>query len=750
VTATATVGAAGIITAAVRPEIVLGPGLLRGPVTVHVVKDSRSGARYELGAREHFVLERLNGTRTLDEIGAAYAERFGRKLTSESWSRLLALFAGRDLLVPEHAVMGPKAAASAVPSAPLRARKVGVLSGDIVAYHPSGLLHRMHRRVRPLLRPWVLAPVLLALLVAQAAVLTHVPTLVQQSWQLRHEAGLIPMVFCVLWLGMVLHELAHGLAAVHYGGDATEVGVSWRLPSIRVYCTVEDVLLFRSRWDRVATSAAGLVADMAFQVPFLALWLLLPDRDPTRAALGALLLLVSVRFVYNLLPLPPLDGYLMIGYALNHSRLAGGARGYVSLLLRRSPLRHAYPRRAALVYTAYAVSVATGSVAALGVISRLILTRLHAPYQWAAFGALGVAVAGALVEIPVRSQRAKAAAKALAAAQSAAAQAPAQRSVSTVDHHPYQPKETPMRPHLSAGPPAVVVENVGKTYGAVHAVQGVSLTVARGEMFGVLGPNGAGKTTLIEMMEGLRRPDSGRITVFGLEPWKRDAALLVRLGIQTQAAAFFTRLTAREHLETVAALYGLRPKAADAMLERFGLGPSGGTPVEKLSGGQRQRLALAAALVHDPDLLFLDEPTAALDPQARRDLWRHMREIRDEGKTVLYTTHHLDEAEELCDRVAIMSGGAIAAIGAPRDLIGALDEPVRVMVPAGRMSVGAARALAGVEDARDDGSTLVIATRTPGPVLSAVTELAGVQGVRTRTATLEDVYLNLTGSEYQP
>src|SRR6266540_4840870 len=196
---------------------------------------------------------------------------------------------------------------------------------------------------------------------------------------------------------------------------------------------------------------------------------------------------------------------------------------------------------------------------------------------------------------------------------------------------------------------AVVVSNVYKSYGDVRAVAGASFTVERGEFFGLLGPNGAGKTTLVEIMEGLRRADSGEVRILGRAPWPRNLALLPLVGVQTQAAAFFTRLTAIARLETVAALYGKSRRRARELLDLVGLAGHGRTPADKLSGGQRQRLAIAGALVPDPQLLFLDEPTAALDPQGRRDLWELLRQIKSAGKTIVYTTHHLEEAEELCD-----------------------------------------------------------------------------------------------------
>ena len=754
-----------------RPEVVLGPGLLRGTAPVHQVKDQRTGSRYELGAKEHFVLARLDGTRSLEEIGDAYAGHFGRRLGEASWLQLLGLLGSRDLLVTDrdtrtdrdtHADRETGAARPYAAPAPERIRTVGLLRGDVVLYHPSALIHTVRRRMRPLLHPGVLVPLLLLAAAAQGVLLAHLPELGHESWALYRQPALIPLVFCLLWVGMLLHELAHGLSAVHFGGDATEIGLSWQVPVLRLYCTVEDVLLFRSRRHRAATAAAGLVADLVLQIPLVALWLLLPTGDATRTAVGALLLLGSARIVFNLLPVPPLDGYLMLGHALNLSRPATESRRYLRLLLRRDPAARGYPRRLAATYLGYAATIALGTLAVLGGVVWLVLRRVPAPYGWPTLGGLALLTAARVAFLWWRSKHPPRGAKPVGPPGADPATAPAPDADADADDpapavgrplhqdRPHQPEEARMRPVQSSARPAVVAENVSKAYGRVRACHEVSLTVERGEMFGVLGPNGAGKTTLIEIMEGLRRPDSGRVTVLGSAPWPRDREQLLKVGIQTQASAFFIRLTAREHLETVAALYGLDRKAAHDAIDRFGLGASADTRVEKLSGGQRQRLALAAALCHDPDLLFLDEPTAALDPQARRDLWQLMRDIRDQGKTIVYTTHHLDEAEALCDRVAIMSGGSVVAVGDPQELIGSLEEPVRVLVPGERITVGAARALAGADSAVSEGTSVVIATRTPGIVLSAVAEIAGIQGIRTRTASLEDVYLKLTGTEYQP
>ncbi|MFG2616761.1 ABC transporter ATP-binding protein [Streptomyces sp. NPDC048507] len=310
----------------------------------------------------------------------------------------------------------------------------------------------------------------------------------------------------------------------------------------------------------------------------------------------------------------------------------------------------------------------------------------------------------------------------------------------TTDRTP--PPDAPDAPGTAV---AVSVREVRKRYGDRQAVDGISLDVRRGEFFGLLGPNGAGKTTLIEIVEGLRRADSGTVEVLGHRPWPRNTALLPRIGVQTQASAFFVRQTAREHLATVAGLYRKDAAAADRTLETVALGEQRDVLVENLSGGQRQRLAIASALVHDPELIFLDEPTAALDPQARRDLWEVLRTLKGEGRTIVYTTHHLDEAEALCDRVAILVAGRIAALDSPHRLVAAAGAPARLLVPAGRLEAAQAAALEGVDRVSEQGGSLVLETSAPGRVLQAVDALTGLDGVMTRTATLEDVYLELTG-----
>jgi len=298
-------------------------------------------------------------------------------------------------------------------------------------------------------------------------------------------------------------------------------------------------------------------------------------------------------------------------------------------------------------------------------------------------------------------------------------------------------------------PATISVRELRKSYGKVLAVDGVTFEVEQGEFFGILGPNGAGKTTTLEIIEGLREPDGGEVTVLGKRPWPRDPTLLPLIGVQLQASSFFEQLTAREQLRTFASLYGIGVPRADAMLGVVGLEDQASTRTEKLSGGQAQRLSIACALVHDPELLFLDEPTGALDPQARRNLWDLLRKISAEGRTVVLTTHHMDEAESLCNRVAIMDHGRILKTGPPAALIRELDQPLRITVESGLLSLAEARGLTGADTVTDDGVSLTIATRDPAAVLAGLANHSALAGLRVSGATLEDVFLELTGREYR-
>ncbi|MDF1603916.1 ABC transporter ATP-binding protein [Nocardioides sp. YIM 152315] len=274
---------------------------------------------------------------------------------------------------------------------------------------------------------------------------------------------------------------------------------------------------------------------------------------------------------------------------------------------------------------------------------------------------------------------------------------------------------------------AIEVAGLTKDYGDLRAVDGVDLAVDEGDFVGILGPNGAGKTTLLEMIEGLREPTGGSAAVLGLPAWPRNPALLPRIGVQLQASSFFERLTAREQIHTFASLYGVAASHADEWLERVGLVEKADSRVEDLSGGQAQRLSIACALVHDPEVVFLDEPTSSLDPQARRNLWDLLSGINDSGRTVVLTTHYMDEAEALADRVAIMDHGRVLVHDTPAALIHRLDAPTRITLA--------------------DGET--ITTREPAVEIARLSEANRLDGVRVQTGTLEDVFLDLTGREYR-
>jgi ABC-2 type transport system ATP-binding protein len=280
-------------------------------------------------------------------------------------------------------------------------------------------------------------------------------------------------------------------------------------------------------------------------------------------------------------------------------------------------------------------------------------------------------------------------------------------------------------------------------------VDGVSFEVEQGEFFGILGPNGAGKTTTLEIIEGLREADDGTVTVLGESPWPRNSRLAPRMGVQMQGTAFFDRLTAREQIRAFAELYGVAVQRADAMLETVGLSGKDKARTNSLSGGQKQRLSIACALVHDPELVFLDEPTAALDPQGRRNLWDLLRGISAQGRTVVLTTHYIDEAEALCDRVAIMDEGKVLQLGPPPTLVRGLDAPTRIGIESGVLPAEEARRMFPEATVEDDTVSLTVATRDPAGVLSALAERHALKGLTVKGATLEDVFLQITGREYR-
>ena len=305
---------------------------------------------------------------------------------------------------------------------------------------------------------------------------------------------------------------------------------------------------------------------------------------------------------------------------------------------------------------------------------------------------------------------------------------------------------------------AVSCAGLVKRYGDVLAVAGLDLEVRRGECFGLLGPNGAGKTTTIEVLEGLLAPDAGRVRVLGRAWGRDDDALRARLGIHLQESQLDDKLSVVETLRLFRSFYP-RGRPVDDVLGLLELDGKRRSWVGKLSGGQRQRLAVACALVGDPELLFLDEPTTGLDPQSRRQLWGLLQRYRAEGGTILLTTHYMDEAHALCDRVAIVDRGRIAAQGSPDELVRSIGAPhvVEVAFAGGAAAEPAdlRERLAGLPDidtvrAGETAGAWTVTARSLHRALPALAGLAAAAGVEvetlaTRTATLEDVFVALTG-----
>lgn len=297
---------------------------------------------------------------------------------------------------------------------------------------------------------------------------------------------------------------------------------------------------------------------------------------------------------------------------------------------------------------------------------------------------------------------------------------------------------------------AVEVNGLYKAYGSVQAVNGISFTVEEGEIFGIVGPNGAGKTTTIECVEGMRRPDAGMIRVLGLDPQRDGYALRERIGVQLQEAALPPRIKVWEAIDLFGSFYARRVDGM-ALLEQLGLAEKRNAYFDKLSGGQKQRLFIALALINDPELVFLDELTTGLDPQARRVMWDLVREIRERGRTVFLTTHYMEEAERLCDRVAIIDHGEIVALDTPENLIRSLGAEMRVVFNVDGWDGARLRGLPGVTRVEQIGDRVVVYGRGEG-VVSGVIGLLEREGVRfsdlrTEQPSLEDVFLALTGRE---
>ena len=282
-------------------------------------------------------------------------------------------------------------------------------------------------------------------------------------------------------------------------------------------------------------------------------------------------------------------------------------------------------------------------------------------------------------------------------------------------------------------PTAISVRDLRKSYKGVEAVRGISFEVPVGEVFGLLGPNGAGKTTTVEILEGYRARDGGTVDVLGFDPQRAERSFRERIGVVLQQSDLWPNLTVRE-VHSAFAGYYQHPRDVDEVIAIVGLGEKSGARVKTLSGGQKRRLDLGIALVGDPDLVFLDEPTTGFDPSARRTAWEMVRSLRELGKTILLTTHYLDEAQQLADRVAVLRAGEIIRLGAPSELV-------------------AEQATTEIRY-RSNGHEVVVETETPTATLAGLTADAVAAGIElealeVRRPTLEDVYLRLVGIEQE-
>jgi ABC-2 type transport system ATP-binding protein len=297
----------------------------------------------------------------------------------------------------------------------------------------------------------------------------------------------------------------------------------------------------------------------------------------------------------------------------------------------------------------------------------------------------------------------------------------------------------------------ITVDNLCKYYDQVKAVDGISFEVQEGEIFGFLGPNGAGKTTTIECIEGYKTPDGGHVTALGLDPRKNGYELKERIGIMLQETSLYPDLRVGELLRLFASYYR-DPVDSDDLLEMIGLEEKKRAFIRELSGGQRQRVVFILTLINDPLLLFLDEPTAGLDPQSRRAIWEWIRLAREKGKTVFLTTHYIEEAEDLCDRVAIVDHGKIIALDTPKRLMANLSVEHRIeFVIEGALDVAQLEAIPGVSRVLDEGQgAFTIHAPEAQPILKYLIALAEedsftMRGLMVEGATLEDVFIQLTG-----
>ncbi|MGW1399981.1 metalloprotease [Streptomyces sp. NPDC002405] len=351
---------------ALRPGVLIGPPLLRGPRTVHLIKHPVSGAAFEVGPKEHFVISRLDGTRNLDDVVSEYAARFSRRLPEEQWTRLLGLLGTRGLLAGS-----PDPAPPEPPPARTGTFWKGSRRTVADAHRTTGSLHRL---LRPLLRPWAQLPLVAAALAMIVAVFADPAALLDGTLELLTRPLVLIPFAVFLWFSICLHELAHGIAARHYGGVVTEIGLRWRFPAMMMYCTVDNYLFLPGLRAKLVVAAAGAYVNLVLLLPFGLWWALLDPADPSRPPLTGMLFVGIAQALSNLVPLPPLDGYRILGHALGTANLAPETRIYLTLRRRGRDAVTAYSRRARRLYTSYAVTaVALVLLAAAGTCTAVVL-----------------------------------------------------------------------------------------------------------------------------------------------------------------------------------------------------------------------------------------------------------------------------------------------------------------------------------------------------------------------------------------
>ncbi|MEU3216886.1 M50 family metallopeptidase [Streptomyces sp. NPDC006971] len=374
-----------------RPEVLLSDAMLHGAATVHLIKDTASGGSFRVGPKEHFLIARMDGRRSLAEIGEEYAREYGRRLDAARWQQILRMLGTRGLLAgapaPPATAPGPGARTGDGPGArtgdgpgagafggdgrPAR----GVLRGSVrLVADADATTDRLHRAVGFLLAPGLLLPLLALVLAMEVVVALRTGELLIQTRELFTNPVLLTGAATLLWFSTALHELAHGVVARHYGGTVAEIGLRWRLPVVIMYCTVDNYLYLGSRWQRIQTALAGAVMNLLFLLPFCALWLFAPLDAATHHALGALLLLGSVQALAMLVPLPPLDGYRIASQLCGATELAASTGAYLRLAARRDPAAGDYPRHARTAYRAYALSAA---LALVGILAAAVAATHH-------------------------------------------------------------------------------------------------------------------------------------------------------------------------------------------------------------------------------------------------------------------------------------------------------------------------------------------------------------------------------------